>query len=81
MKYKIGKKYRTYGGWEAIVIWICRYKYNGFYAIHKPGTDDESCCIIHWEDGTAHGLLSVHEPPVFDKQHLPADLINVGKDK
>ena len=78
---KVGQTYKTYGGWEAIVIWVSFFKgidgledINGFYAIHFPRTAAETTPIYHWGDGTAHSAFSVSEPPVSNKHH-PADII------
>ena len=71
----IGDKVKTYGGWEAVVIWIPRQDLEGgFYAIHKPNEIDESVPIYHRKDGSALSSLSVHSPPTYNKHH-PADII------
>ena len=74
-KIEVGRKHETIGGWVAEIIWLCKNDINGgFYAIHRPGADDESVPIYHHGDGTAHSLLSVNEPPTFLEGH-PADII------
>ena len=72
---KQGQTYKTVGGWKVRIIWICADDLQkGFYAIHRPNTDDESTPIYHWGDGTAHSTLSVNAPPRFGKPH-PADIL------
>jgi len=71
---KIGKVYKTVGGWDAKIIWICSNDpQTGFYAIHKPKTPDESVPIYHWSDGSAHSSFSVNEPPRYGSH--PADIV------
>lgn len=72
---KVGQIYKTYGGWDILVIHLCCNDwFDGFYAIHKPLTEDESPPIYHYEDGSAHTSFSVNEPPRY-QEHLPADII------
>jgi len=83
MEIKVGKSYKTYGGWDATIIWVqAEIKERTltrasayFYAIHKPGTKDESVPICHnIETGKALTSFSINEPPVYT-QHHPADII------
>lgn len=73
-----GKTYKTRGGWDAVVIWgVSRntvYPKRGFYAIHKPHTEEESVPIFHWDRGEAHATFSVNDPPTYDVGY-PADII------
>ena len=73
---KRGQRYKTRGGWTAICIWVnANDLTKGGYCIHKPGDEDnEDGPIYHWGDGTAHALLAVLLPPVYDIGH-PADLM------
>ena len=72
---KIGDKVKTVGGWDAQIIWICNADLQkGFYAIHNPNKDIESPPIYHYENGEAHSIMSVNEPP-RNGQKLPADII------
>ena len=66
-----GEEILTVGGWKAEVIWV---KDDGFYVIHRPGEEDESVPIWHHNDGTAHSIFSVSDPPRFNQPH-PADLV------
>ncbi|MDD5060760.1 MAG: hypothetical protein PHN44_00570 [Candidatus Marinimicrobia bacterium] len=70
-----GKKYKTVGGWEAIVIWVETQGFPcGLYAIHKPNTDKESLPIRHdYETGKAMVTFAINEPPTYEASH-PADL-------
>ena len=72
---KVGDMRQTFGGWEVEVIWICRNDLlNGFYAIHKPYSEDESVPIYHQSNGTAHSILGINEPPRYDSKN-PADIL------
>jgi len=82
---EVGKTYVTRGGWEAIVVWkISRAPGSGllvqgrfiteFYAVHKPGTNDESVPIGHDYCGYVLTTFSVCEAPTYDVGH-PADII------
>lgn len=73
MKLNNGDVLQSVGGWTAQIIWI-RRKQQGFYAIHKPNTEEESVPIYHSADGTAHPMLSLYGPPTYGQKH-PADLI------
>ena len=71
---QIGKKYKTVGGWEALVIYVSEKK-GFFYAIHRP--DDaihESMPIVHLFSGAAKSQFAIGEPPRFDKS-LPGDIL------
>lgn len=71
---KIGKIYKTKGGWEVKIIWICSNDLQqGFYAIHQPHTKNESVPIYHDGKGVAGSSFSVNEAPSY-RQH-PADII------
>ena len=69
---KIGEIYKTEGGWDALVVYICSLN-SGFYAIHKPNSIQESSPIFHRVDGTSTTALSVNERPCYGKH--PADII------
>ena len=78
LEFIVGKKYKTRGGWEAIVIWNSINSIpKNYYVIHKPGTDDESHPISHDCFGKAYSSLSVSEPPSYDLH--PADLMEKDK--
>lgn len=70
---QVGKKYKTVGDWEALVIYISE-KQGLFYAIHKPGDNLETVPIFHRLNGMAIPQLVVGEPPRFDKT-LPSDIL------
>ena len=69
---QVGKKYKTVGGWEALVIYINDSGY--FYAIHAPGTPNASVPITHKANGEAYPQFSIAEPPRYTKL-LPADIL------
>jgi hypothetical protein len=74
MSAKARETYITVGGWPAQVIWVSEFTHI-CYAIHKPNTKEESAPIAHNKyDGQAAPLLTVNQPPRYDKQ-LPADII------
>ena len=81
---EIGKTYKTYGGWDAIVIWKSFSKPDEeeqtYVVIHKPGTQDESGIVMHNEDGSAVSIFSINEPPTYDLHH-PADLVVKNEQK
>ena len=68
-----GKKYKTVGGWEALVVYV-KSTQDFFWAVHAPGTPNESSPIMHQMNGMAMPQLSVGEPPRFNKT-LPADIL------
>jgi hypothetical protein len=68
-----GKKYKTVGGWEALVIYVSE-KFGCFYAIHKPNTPDESMAITHKLNGDAMPVFAIGQPPRFNKLE-PADIL------
>lgn len=70
---EVGKKYKTVGGWEALIIYISDLK-GFFWAIHAPGTINESLPIVHKNDGTASSAFSINEPPRYNKL-LPSDIL------
>ena len=70
---QVGKKYKTVGGWEALVIHI-NNNTGCFYAIHAPNTPNESVPIWHRTNGMAMSQFSIAEPPRFNKT-LPADIL------
>ena len=85
MKLEVGKYYKTYGGWKALVIWKC-YKQEIFgeeqqcyLIVHKPKEEDE-CLVSCNHNGLATSTFSVNEPPTY-KQHQPADLKEIWKEK
>jgi len=72
------KTYKTYGRWDALVIWLfakISENHTGPHcvAIHKPGTLEEHI-VHHTEKGIAYSLFSLNEPPTFGEHH-PADLV------
>jgi len=71
MKLTKGTILRTRGGWDAEVVAVSAL-HDGFYAIHQPDTGQASGPIFHWPDGTAHAVLAVYNPPVYNGH--PADL-------
>jgi len=90
MKLEVGKSYKTYGGWKALVIWEEYLKkdevYIGmenFWAIHKPKSKDESPPILHSIDGKARNTFSVevNSPPRYNEKHHPADIKIEEKEK
>lgn len=70
---EVGKKYKTVGGWEALVIHISK-QISGFYAIHAPGTENESAPIIHEHTGMAVPVFVIGNPPRYGKL-LPSDIL------
>ena len=66
---QVGEELSTQGGWTAKVVWVTQ---DGFYAIHKPGTREESIPIFHLHRGPARSAFSVNEPPSYGKH--PADI-------
>ena len=79
LKIEVGKYYRTYGGWKALVVWKC-YKsdmleeeYQTYDVVHKPEEDGEVSQISHDYEGKATTIFSVNEPPQYGS-HYPADL-------
>jgi|WetSurMetagenome_2_1015567.scaffolds.fasta_scaffold264764_2 hypothetical protein len=73
---KVGELFDTYGGWSAVVVWKNQPKCDegvSFIVVHKPETEEE-CFSLCDEDGVAHSVFSVNEPPTYDVHH-PADLI------
>ena len=83
LKPEVGKYYRTYGGWRALVIWECYSQFGGanqFYlVIHKPKEEDETS-ITHDYNGKPRTTFSVNEPPTYTEHH-PADLKEIWKGK
>jgi hypothetical protein len=49
MKVEAGKTYKTRGGWQARVVWVPSEHSSMFYAVHRPGEDDESEPLRHRE--------------------------------
>lgn len=84
LKPEVGKYYKTYGGWKALVIWerckqISVNETQPYYlVIHKPKEEDESNVVSHDYNGKANSILSVNEPPQYS-EHLPADLKEIWK--
>lgn len=79
LKPEVGKYYKTYGGWKALVIWKY-YKQNildeeqqYYLIVHKPKEEDEYCPVTHDYNGKAVTTFSVDEPPRYTEHH-PADL-------
>ncbi len=76
---EVGKKYKTVGGWEALVIYINKIT-NVFWAIHAPGTANESSPISHQMNGMSLPLWSIGEPPRYGKT-LPSDILTTEEIK
>jgi len=73
VKLTVGTKLQAKGGWGAEVVCVSPPTHRpGFYAVHKPGSDNRSHPVWHWDNGTAHSVLVVLEPPAYDGH--PADL-------
>ena len=73
MKLTKGTTLKARGGWDAEVVWVSPPTYApGFYAVHKPESDNRSHPVWHWDNGTAHSVLVSLEPPTYDGH--PADL-------
>ena len=77
---KVGKTYKTRGGWDAFVVWKSTQSSEdvsigtGVYVIHKPNTQDESCPIWHQDNGkVSNCTFGVNLAPCY-KGH-PADII------
>ena len=76
---EVGQVMSTVGGWEAVVVWLCQRAREwpsieqGFYAVHKPRTEDETYPIWHDGDGKANAVFTVYERPCFGRH--PADII------
>jgi hypothetical protein len=75
---EVNKTYKTYGEWDALVIWQCfspedENHVQSFYAVHKPKTEDETICL-HDENGVACSMFAVNEPPTYNIHH-PADIV------
>lgn len=84
MKLKTGKTYITRGEWEALIIWRSAQKSEhvstdmGYYAIHKPGTNDESNPTWHNKDGEVAGCaFAVNLAPTYGGH--PADIVREKK--
>lgn len=76
LKLEVGKYYKTYGGWKALVIWkVNKWLNINHYVlvIHKPETADESNVVSHDSNGRATSILSINAPPQYTEHH-PADL-------
>lgn len=72
---EVGRTYKTYGDWEALVIWKTAKVEDedpSYIIVHKPGAVDEAIAICD-EYGVANSMFSVNEPPTYDAHH-PADL-------
>ena len=74
LKIEVGKYYRTYGGWKALVIWKTIDNYNCF-VIHKPKEADESIPIMHRMSGIAYYFSAADNVPPTYEAHHPADLM------
>ena len=74
-----GRLYRTRGGWPARVIWVSE-RHRRAFAIHKPGTFDESIVITHVSSGAAIPDFAVNNPPVYDVGH-PADIMDYWEEE
>jgi len=75
----VGKKYKTVGGWEALVIYV-KSTQDFFWAIHAPGTPNESIPILHQITGMSVTQFAISEPPRFNKT-LPADILTTEEIK
>jgi hypothetical protein len=69
---RVGDELNTRGGWRARIIWI-RADGAGFYAVHKPETDDEMVPVFHLPDGHAAPIFVVFPVPCYDGS--PADIL------
>jgi hypothetical protein len=72
---KVGQTYKTYGDWEAIVIWKSAWlegQEPSYIVIHKPQTAEETMAYCD-EDGVAQSMFALNEPPTYESHH-PADL-------
>lgn len=70
---EVGKIYKTFGEWDAKIISI-HEKDGIFFAIHKPGTEEESFPVLHKLNGQCHPQFVVGDPPRYNKLH-PADIL------
>lgn len=68
-----GKKYKTIGGWEALVVHISSDN-SVFYAIHAPGTANETIPICHMSNGITVQTIAVPSLPRFNKA-FPCDIL------
>ena len=76
MKLEVGKYYRTYGGWKAVVIWKVYAGLNQkehYLVIHKPYDEDESHVVSYNTEGESLTAFSINEPPRYNEHH-PADI-------
>lgn len=65
--------YPTRGGWPALIIWI-RPRDTMMWAIHAPGSNQESLPVIHNAvNGTAIPSFSIGAPPTLTGH--PADIL------
>jgi hypothetical protein len=68
---------KTVGGWDAVIIWrreVSPAYWRCIYAIHKPGTEDETPPIAHDpETGAPESAFSINEAPCFGAH--PATLL------
>ena len=73
-RFQVGHTYKVRGGWDAVVIWKRPGMFNltTYYAIHRPGSEEESVPISHGADGAALTTFSVNMPPAYGGH--PADL-------
>lgn len=81
LKPEVGKYYKTYGGWKALVIWkVNKWLNVNHYVlvIHKPETAEESNVVSHDSNGKAVSCFSVNEPPQYTAHH-PADLMEIWR--
>lgn len=73
---KAGMMYKTFGGWDAKVIWNNKKGDDeefSYIVVHKPETDEETVALCD-ENGVAQSMFAINEPPTYDVHH-PADLM------
>lgn len=77
----VGETYKTIGDWDVCVVYIpfndisFNNRPSGFYAVHKPNTNDESVPIYHYGDGAPSTVFSVNAPPIYNQKKHPAHII------
>lgn len=83
--FEVGKSYKTFGGWEAKIIWMTENKaldasgnpitYNSYVVVHKPHSEEEVIIDGYFDDGSANPILSISNLPLYTFVH-PAWLTN-----
>ena len=73
MKLTKGTILKARGGWDAEVVWTSPPSHSpGFYAVHKPGSNNRSGPVFHNSAGVATPILVALALPAYDGH--PADL-------